>query len=121
MNTLNIAIQHDKRPFCGSDVLFYYDGPLLFWLPCEGRRLLAVALPVEAGKWPFLVVELSEEQAQDLEGNRVTLRAVCLACKAKWLMRDYGADSLALEPLEGVLPEEWLPGDVLLRREGEAQ
>jgi hypothetical protein len=118
MDTVNLAIPHDQRPFCGSEVLFYYDGPQLFWLPCEGRRLLAVALPDEAGHWPFLVVELTEEQAQAVEGNRVTMRAVCLAGKAQWVMRDYDADSLALEPLE-VIPEEWLPGDVLLRREGD--
>jgi hypothetical protein len=121
MNTLNLVIQPDKRPYCGSDVLCYYDGPQLFWLPCEGRRLLAVALPDDAGQWPFLVVELTEEQAQNLEGNRVTLLAVCLACKAKWHMRDYGADTLVLEPLSGPLSDDWLPGDVLLRPEGDVQ
>jgi hypothetical protein len=120
MDTLTLAIPHDQRPFCGLDVLFYYDGPLLFWLPCDGRRLLAVALPDDAGRWPFLVVELTEEQAQAVEGNRVTMRAACLAGKAQWVMRDYDNASLVLEPLD-VIPEEWLPGDVLLRREGEAQ
>jgi hypothetical protein len=120
MDTLNLAIPHDKRPFGGPDVLFYYDGPQLFWLPCEGRRLLAVGLPDEVGHWPFLVVELTEEQAQAVEGNRLTLRAACLTGKAQWLMRSYDADPLVLEPLDGI-PEEWLPGDLMLRREGEAQ
>ncbi len=120
MNTLNLCIEHDKRPFGGDDVLFYYDGPLLFWLPIDARRLLAVALPESVGPWPFLVVELSEEQAQALEGNRATLRAVCEACQEKWLMRDYGAATLVLEPLIGPLKDEWKPGDVMLRREGDA-
>ncbi|KVP75549.1 hypothetical protein WJ96_07535 [Burkholderia ubonensis] len=117
MTTLNIALPHDKRPFCGPDVLAYYDGPQLFWLPCDGRRLLAVGLPDEAGHWPFLVVELTEDQAQAVEGNRITMRAVFLAASAKWVMRDYDAETLVLEPLE-VIPEDWLPGDVLLRLEG---
>jgi hypothetical protein len=118
MKPLELTIPCDRRPFCGPDVLCYYDGPLLFWLPCEERRLLAVALPDDAGRWPFLVVELTEEQAQAVEGNRVTLRAVCLAGRAQWVMRDYDAASLTFEPLEAI-PEEWLPGDVLLRIEGD--
>lgn len=121
MNTLNLEIERDKRPFGGADVLFYYDGPQLFWLPVDGRRLLAVALPDDVGTWPFLVVELSEGQAQDLEENRVTLLAVCEACQQRWLMRDYGAERLVLEPLVGALVDEWKPGDVKLRPEGAVQ
>ena len=117
MTTLNLALPHDKRPFCGPDVLAYYDGPQLFWLPAEGRRLLAVGLPDDAGRYPFLVVEMTEAQAQAVAGNRITLRAACLAGTAKWVMRDYDADVLVLEPLDAI-PEAWLPGDVLLRLEG---
>ena len=119
MDTLTLAIPSDQRPFCGPQVLCYYDGPLLFWLPCDGRRLLAVALPDDAGRWPFLVVELTDEQAQAVEGNRITMRCACLSAMAQWVMRDYDADSLVLEPL-AVIPEQWLPGDVLLRSEGDA-
>ncbi|KWA83824.1 hypothetical protein WL29_20890 [Burkholderia ubonensis] len=117
MTTLNLAIPHEKRPFDGPDVLVYYDGPQLFWLPYEGRRLLAVALPTEAGRCPFLVVELTEDQAQAVEGNRITMRAACLAAQAKWVMPDYGAENLVFVPLDAI-PEAWLPGDVLLRLEG---
>lgn len=113
----HLSIPHDRRPFCGPDVLFYYDGPLLFWLPVEGRRLLAVALPDDAGHWPFLVVETTNEQALALEENRLTLQAAVLAAEAKWHLRDFGAETLALEPLD-TIPEAWLPGDVMLAREG---
>jgi hypothetical protein len=117
MTTLQIALAHDQRPFGGMDVLVYYDGPQLFWLPFNGRRLLALSLPNDAGKWPFLVVELTDTQAQDLEGNRLTVRAACLAAQARWVMRDYDAQPLVLEPLDTV-PADWLPGDVLLNMDG---
>jgi hypothetical protein len=117
MATWHLSIPHDKRPFCGPDVLCYYDGPLLFWLPVEGRRLLSVALPDEAGRWPFLVVEVTDEQALALESNQLTLRAAVLAAGEKWHLRDYDAETLVLEPLDSV-PEAWLPGDVMLKREG---
>ncbi|KVP17373.1 hypothetical protein [Burkholderia ubonensis] len=117
MTTLKLTIPHDKRPYFGPGVLAYYDGPQLFWLPCEGRKLLAVGLPDEAGHWPFLVGELTEDQAQALEGNRITLRAVFLSAWAKWVMRDYDAETLVLEPLDAI-PDVWLPGDVLLQPKG---
>ncbi|MBU9200442.1 hypothetical protein KTD31_03615 [Burkholderia multivorans] len=117
MATWHLSIPHDKRPFCGPDVLCYYDGPLLFWLPVEGRRLLAVALPDEAGHWPFLVVEVTDAQALALESNQLTLRAAVLAAGARWHLRDYDAETLVLESLDSV-PEAWLPGDVMLKREG---
>lgn len=119
MTSLQLSIPHDKRPFSGMDVLFYYDGPLLFWMPCEGRRLLTLALPDEVGPWPFVVVEVSEEAAQGLEDNRLTLRAVVLGGSARWVLYDYGAETLALEPLESI-PEDWLPGDVCLRPASES-
>ena len=112
MNTLHLALPHDQRPFSGPDVLVYYDGPQLFWLPCEGRHLLAFALP-SGGHWPFLVVELSADQRQAVQGNRLSLQAACLAAVGKWLLPDYDAAQLVLEPLEN-LPPDWLPGDVML-------
>jgi hypothetical protein len=118
MNTLHLALNPDQRPFGGADVLVYYDGPQLFWLPCPGRRLLAFALP-DGGKWPFLVVELTESDAAALAANRLTLRAACLGAAAKWLMPDYDAAELVLEPL-GALPADWLPGDVMLSLGSEA-
>jgi hypothetical protein len=120
MTSWHLDIPHYKRPFCGMDVLFYYDGPLLFWMPCEGRRLLTVALPDEVGPWPFLVVEMTEEAAQALEGNRLTLRAAVLAGMTRWLLTDYGAEILEFQPLQAI-PEDWLPGDVCLRSEPENQ
>lgn len=117
MTILNFALSHDKRPFCGPDVLAYYDGPQLFWLPCDGQRMLAARLPDEAGPGPFLVVALTEDQALAVLGNRITLRSVFLAASVMWVIRDYDADALVLEPID-VVPEYWLPGDVLLRMEG---
>jgi hypothetical protein len=112
MTTLHIALPPDLRPFGGADVLVYYDGPQLFWLPCPDRRLLAFGLP-NGGRWPFLVVELTDDQAAAVESNQLTLRAACLAAAAKWLMPDYDAADLMLEPL-AALPDDWLPGDVTL-------
>jgi hypothetical protein len=112
MQALHIALPSHLRPLFGTDVLLYYDGPQLFWLPCPGRRLLALALP-SGGRWPFLVVELSGAQATALEANQLTLRAACLAAPCKWLMPDYDAAELVLQPL-GAVPEDWLPGDVML-------
>ena len=112
MSTLHIALPHDKRPFFGADVLVYYDGPQLFWLPCDGRRLLAFALPA-GGRWPFLVVELTDAQAAAVETSGLTLRAACLAAVGRWLLADYDAQPLVLEPVL-TIPEDWLPGDVTL-------
>ena len=113
MTPFTLPIPHESRPFSGDDVLAYYDGPLIFWLPCPGRRLLTFALPDEAGPHPFLVVEATEEQAQAFLTNRLTAQGICLAAQQAWLMPDYGADTLTLEPLASI-PAEWLPGDVML-------
>lgn len=119
MTTLHIALPHEQRPFHGPDVLVYYDGPQLFWLPSEGRRLLAFALP-SGGHWPFLVVELTEEQAAAVACNQLSARAACVGAVGQWLMPDYDAPELILERLNGI-PEDWLPGDVMLGSEGSAQ
>lgn len=118
MNTLHIALSHDQRPFDGAEVLVYYDGPQLFWLPCEGRRLLAFAIP-DGGTWPFLVIELTAEQADAVERSKLTARAACLNASGRWLMPDYGAEQLVLEPLDDI-PPDWLPGDVMLGHAGSA-
>lgn len=116
MHNITLAIPHEQRPFGGDDVLIYYDGPLLFFLPVPEQRLLAIALPADAGTCPFLVVELTEEQARAMLANEVTLRSVVLAASGAWFMPDYGADSLVLEPRTSI-PQAWLPGDVRLQLE----
>ncbi len=113
MTDFTLSIPHEKRPFSGDEVLAYYDGPLLFWLPVPGRRLLTVMLPYEADRMPALVVELSEEQAGAMLANEVTMRSVVLSAKAAWHMADYSADTLVLTGVDHI-PEEWLPGDVTL-------
>lgn len=114
MTTLTIPIEPECRPFDGDEVLAFYDGPIMFWLPWEQGRLLAIALPDEAGAHPFLVVEVSEENACALLTNRKTVRKVFMECPRAWLMADYGrAGALLLEPLVSI-PDEWLPGDVML-------
>ena len=118
MNTLHIALPYEHRPFHGPDVLVYYDGPQLFWLPCAGRRLLAFALP-GGGRWPFLVIELTDQQAAAVTGNQLSARSACLGAVGRWLMPDYDAAELILEPLCGI-PDDWLPGDVMLGPEGGA-
>lgn len=118
MNSLHIALPHEQRPFHGVEVLLYYDGPQLFWLPCDGRRLLAFAIP-SGGKWPFLVVELTAEQAAGLRSNKLSARAACLNAVGRWLMSDYDAAVLVLEPLADI-PMDWVPGDVMLGGPGGA-
>ncbi len=113
MPDFTLSIPHAQRPFSGDDVLAYYDGPLLFWLPVPGRRLLVVMLADEETRMPALVVELSEEQACAMLANQVTMRAVVLAAQAAWYMADYGADTLVMTAVDHI-PDEWLPGDVTL-------
>ena len=113
MTSTTLAIPPEQRPFCDEAVLVYYDGPQVFWLPCPGRRLLAFSVPNSAGPDPFLVIEVTESQAHALISNQLTVRGICLAAQGAWLMPDYGADTLVLEPLEAI-PSEWLPGDVML-------
>jgi hypothetical protein len=117
MTPLHIALPHEKRPFFGGAVLMFYDGPQIFWLPHDSRQLLAIGLPGDAGQWPFLVVELTAEQARTLQSDETTLQAACMAACSKWVMRDYGADALELEPLSAI-PADWLPGDVPLGLDG---
>lgn len=109
MSTLNLTIAHDQRPFFGPTVLMFYDGPQVFWLPVPGRSLLALALG-DGGPWPFLVIELSLEQAVAIAAGDMSFRAACLAASDQWLMPDYDADQLVLVPLDAI-PEAWLPRD----------
>jgi len=107
----------DLRPSQPSDTLLYYDGPLLHWLPVEGRRLLAIALlePVEGhdAVWPFLVCEMTEQGAQALLNDELTLLGAVLSAEGRYLLPNYGAEVMELIPVECV-PEDWLPGDAFL-------
>lgn len=114
MSVLHLDIPRAERPFGGADVLAYYDGPLLMWLPHAQQRLLAIALPDEAGIWPFLVAQLDDDLASQLVGNRLTVRAAVLRATQHYFIHDYGAERLELRPLR-VIPQEWLPGDVTLQ------
>ncbi len=134
MATLILDVPRSRRPYASSEVLDYYDGPLLFWLPetalahgellsgasyasvFGARKLLVLALPEDAGDWPFLVAAVEPKMASAMEANKVTLLdAMQSAIPAGhcYLMRDYGADLLELQPLTEVL-DDWLPGDVSL-------
>lgn len=109
-----IPIPAAGRPYSGPDVLHYYDGPLLFWLPCPGGNLLALALPDEVGVWPFLVSELTDEQARALLEDTLTLRSAVVLARQNWLLADYGSERFwTLLPMEDV-PMDWLPGDLPL-------
>lgn len=106
---LRLSIPHADRPFFGPTVLIYYDGPQVFWLPVAGRSLLAIAI-ADAGPWPFLVVELTLEQAIGVGTQSLTLADACRGAKGQWLMPDYDAEELVLEPL-AVIPVDWMPND----------
>lgn len=105
---LTINLPPDQRPFSGDDVLFYYDGPLLFFLPLPEKVLLAVATDDERGPWPFFVLELTPQAKADLLANTLPLRDCYLQAKGCWFLADYGAQVLTLEPVLGI-PEEELP------------
>lgn len=107
MNTLTLALPRNQRPFSAESVLSYYDGPLIFWLPWPGRKLLAIALPDEAGPYPFLVLETTEDRALAFESGQLSAKELYLAAQDAWLLPDYGADVLVLEPLKSV-PDNWL-------------
>lgn len=116
MTSVTLTIPHNERPFSGGAVLVYYDGPMLFWLPVAGQHWLAMALPAGAGKWPYLVMELPQAQAEALWANQLTLLAAVRAAERCWLMPDYGADQLVLS-LVTEIPVDWLPGDVCLAKQ----
>jgi hypothetical protein len=104
---LRIDLPKEQRPFDQDAVLMYYDGPMLFWLPVPGKRMLAIALPDDAGRWPFLVSELREATVVALQSQESDLRQAVLS-GINFLLTNYGADVLMLEPLTEV-PEDWLP------------
>ncbi len=111
MTCIILPIAPDSRPFDGDEVLAYYDGPLIFWLPSQVARLLAIALPDEAGPHPFLVVEVSPGTEGAMLANKITMQKVVRIAPKAWVMRDYSrARSLLLEPLT-TIPDAWLPGD----------
>ncbi len=105
---LTLDIAPALRPYGGEDVLAYYDGPLLFFLPHPTRHLLAVAAEEGQGRWPFYILELDAAARQALEQDSQPFRDTLLSARACWLMRDYDAQPLVLEPLEG-FPEDALP------------
>lgn len=107
-------IPHSQRPYAAHECLFYYDGPLMFWLPAAGKHLLAIALLEEKeAPWPFLIVELSRAQAQALKAQALTLQQATLQAQSWHFLPDYGAEQLEFVPLSEV-PPDWLPGDVPL-------
>lgn len=110
--TTSMQLPRSMRPYGPTECFYYYDGPLLFWLPgLAHQNLLAVALQDGLGTWPMLVTELSSTTKEDLLNNRITFRAAVLAGEAWYHLPDYGADKLMLHKLSHV-PEDCLPGDV---------
>lgn len=108
-DTLELNVE--QRPTGPAEVLIYYDGPALMWLDTPHQRYLAVALPDDAGRWPFLLVGLSAAEQQQVESGTLTLRCAYTNAEAVWLLPDYDADVLTAHRIEN-LPEHWLPGDV---------
>jgi hypothetical protein len=109
-----IELNVEHRPFGPDEVLLYYDGPVLMWLDTPQGRYLAVSLPDDGGRWPFLVVELNSAEQQKLESGALTLRHAYTNAEAVWLLPDYDAEVLVAHRLDEI-PEHWLPGDVGLR------
>lgn len=130
MLPLILDVRRSQRPYTSSEVLAHNDGPLLFWLPATAlvhgellsgasyasvfgeRKLLVLALPDDAGDWPFLVSAVEPQMASALDANEVPLiKAVQSAIPTGhcYLLKDYGADLLELQPLKEV-PADWLPG-----------
>lgn len=103
-----LDIPTNQRPCSPDQVLVFYDGPLIFWLPAPDRRLLAMALPDEAGPWPYLVSDMPAEIVTALETGALDLRQAVLASK-NYFLADYWASVLLLELLTEVPREEWLP------------
>jgi hypothetical protein len=122
-NAERIELTH--RPHSGSpETLLYYDGPLVFWLPVPGRRLLAYALQLLLEKsegevrwrWPYIVVEVSAEAVAALEAGTQHLRQLVLDAQTRYLLPDYSACELILERIDTPLPDDWLPGEAYLPR-----
>lgn len=109
-----LPLPFEQRPFSPADCLWFFDGPLLMWLPDAYRNLLAIALPDSAGDWPFLVVELDDDAKTSLQSNKLTLQDAVLHATHWYLLADYAADALRLRPLQQ-LPSAWLPGAVMLQ------
>lgn len=120
---IELAIPPEKRPFSEEPaVLDYYDGPLLMVLasPLWGD-LLALALPDEAGPWPFLLAPATPDQVAAVTQHLrdiwtdVTpakgrgMRTHFLEAEKVYLLRDYGAQDLVASPVNHPLPEDWLP------------
>lgn len=104
--TLRLDIPPAQRPYGPNGTLIFYDGPQLLWLPVLDQHLLAIALPDDAGPWPFLVCRVHDEVVPTL--TLAGLRAIVLGAEAWYLLRDYGAPELILDSLAEV-PEEWRP------------
>lgn len=102
------------------DELMYYNGPLLYFMTLghDGNRVLCVALEDTDKAWPYLVVEVTQEQEQRIRSSQVTLRRVCLECVVPaglgaYFLVDSSSDVWELHPL-ATIPEDYLPGDVPL-------
>lgn len=102
-----------------AEVLLYYDGPLLAWLPVAGRRLLAYALAPVTGEldadapfyWPFVVVEMTDAAVSQLNAGTLSLRQAVLEAPARYLMPDYYVAVPEIRRIHAALPDDWLPGD----------
>lgn len=85
--------------------MLYYEGPLMFWYPCEGRHLLALACEAKGeGDYPVLLCELSNRQAKGFLDRELKLRHVVFAAERWYLVPEYFAPVLTFEFLD-TLPE----------------
>jgi hypothetical protein len=109
----HLVLELEHRPIGPDEVLLYYDGPQLMWLKTASSRYLAVALPQDAGRWPFLLVALTDTAQHALETGALSLRRAFTENGPVWVLPDYDAEVLRAHRIHPV-PGDWLPGDVPL-------
>lgn len=115
-NTVLTTLQFLHKPFGPDEVLYFYDGPVMMWLETAQARYLAVALPEDAGRWPFLLVELDPAAQGAVTSGALTARQAYTGTWPLYLVEDYGDldDSPVKARRLSVVPESWLPGDVAI-------
>jgi len=109
-----VSLQFLRKPFAPDEVLYFYDGPVMMWLDTSHARYLAVALPADAGRWPFLLVELDDAAQAAVTSGSITARQAYTGPWPLYLVEDYGDldDSPVMARRLISAPESWLPGDV---------
>ena len=105
-----------EKQFIISEIVFWYDGPLMVrGITTGGGQVLALILDEHGqdGNAPWIATEISQDIMDGVLANKIDLRDVFLKYNiGKVFTGSFGggvSEFATLTPVEGEISNEWLP------------